>query len=163
MIIKRLKDGVGMLVMQPNLSGNRVNNTIAMLIALLASMFASLPLAFVGLWAPMLFSLACLAFLGLALARTYASLQRRQVVHLNPGSVIVKEGKYAPETHWERPRAWVRMEVANLESMTRLPEIRLACSSESIRLGHFLGERELKRLIVILRKHLRVNPYQIAQ
>jgi uncharacterized membrane protein len=148
------------IVAQPNCSASWHGNKL--LLAALAgwSALAALFFTALGLW-------LIIPFLGLELAAVAAGLytacwklQRRHVLRIADGALVLEKGHYNPRFTWRFPRDAASLSVEVPHHPWDPLKIFLCSPGEQVPIGDFLSKEDSRELLALLRAQgLRVRNY----
>lgn len=140
----------GHIELQPNLSHSWKTNKRIFYVFCLISLLIGLRFSMLGLWLILPFSVLELLFLAITLYYFFYKNTHREVIRLTDDKVLIETGRTSVHQTWEYSRYWSQFYVDN-EDEDSLPSIRIRSKGRETELGSFLGNREKKELIQLLK------------
>ena len=115
-----------------------------------------------GAWPILPFAGAELISLGAALYYVNWKLQYRHVITLDPSSVQIDIGHYAPRRSWQFDRNESSLAVTPEKHHWEGPSLAIHNREQTVEIGNFLNRDDRLRLLSLVRKELKVGTHSAA-
>ena len=162
MVSSAQKDDVHTIIARPDHSSTWRNNLWLLAAIAVPSLGAAIGFAFMGAWPILPFAGAELISLGAALYYVNWKLQYRHVITLDPSSVKIDIGHYAPRRSWQFDRNESSLAVTPEKHHWEGPSLAIHNREQTVEIGNFLNRDDRLRLLSLVRKELKVGTHSAA-
>jgi uncharacterized membrane protein len=153
------KDDVHTIIARPDHSSTWRNNLWLLAAIAVPSLGAAIGFAFMGAWPILPFAGAELISLGAALYYVNWKLQYRHVITLDPSSVKIDIGHYAPRRSWQFDRDESSLAVTPEKHHWEGPSLAIHNREHTVEIGNFLNRDDRLLLLSLVRKELNVGTH----